>query len=91
MFSEKMKLMASLGVWERLEITGPDLEEILLSLGDLDQIEYVQSQRTNIKTGRVTKEVTAIVDYPEKLTEENVQSIADHFGVKIVWRRKVYG
>ena len=90
MFEGIGNLTASLGVYERLEISGIEAETILADLPDLDLIEYRQTQVTDAKTGAVSKEVSFVVDYPEKLSPENVQSLATAYGITIKWRRNEY-
>lgn len=85
-----MKLNASLGVYERMEISGEEASTAIGSYPAMTIIESKVIQRKLISTGEVIHESYYVVDYEGSLTPELVQALAEKWGLKIVWRRKVY-
>lgn len=86
MFSEKLKLNCSLDTFERLEIEGDEAHTAIGCYPDMKTFEH--RHITNTVDGTVRS--IYVVDYRGSLTAEDVQALADKWGLKIVWRRQTY-
>lgn len=90
MFDVDIKLAANLGVYERLELSGPEAYAAIGCYPAMQIIEHRTTQRTIFSSGEVVHEETYVVDYEGPLNPELVQALADKWNLKIVWRRKTY-
>lgn len=90
MFNSIGKLNCSLDTYERLEIEGDDVHEMVSSYPDMKTYELHQTLITNMESGAVTKTSKWIVDYRGSLTAEDVQALAQKWNCKITWRGVSY-